>query len=315
MAVCVIGMDLGGTNIKAAAVNEQGKILAKETRPTMGDRGASWILDQMAEMARAVAARVGCSWREVAGVGVGIPGFLDFSQGVAEEVVNLGWKNVSVAREMEERLQVPVALDNDANAAAIGEAWVGAGRGYRHILAVTIGTGIGGGLIVDGQIYHGANGMAGELGHMVIEPGGELCNCGHRGCLERIASASAVLRAAKKRLAAGEPSSLVPLANLSTKDVFDHARAGDALACSVVDHMAERLGYGLALAANLLNPEMLVIGGGVSAAWDVLFPPLNASFSAYALERVRQAALIRPAELGNDAGVLGCARLAWLAVQ
>jgi glucokinase len=196
--------------------------------------------------------------------------------------------------------------------AALGEAWVGAGRGHRHLFMATIGTGIGGGIIIDGKIYRGANGMAGEVGHMVIDPEGEPCNCGNRGCLETITSATAVLREAKRRLQAGEASSLRQVSDLTTRDVFDHARAGDALALAVVRKMTDTLGYALAQIANILNPEIIVIGGGVSRAGDVLFKPLFTSFSRFALPRVIEAAELRPAELGNDAGVLGAARLSLL---
>jgi glucokinase len=308
----VIGIDLGGTNIKVAAVDESGKIVVKEERPTEAPRGAAFVLDRIADMARTVAQRAGWSWNDVTGIGAGIPGFLDFEKGMIEESPNLGWKKISVVEELNRRLKAPVVVENDANVAALGEAWIGAGRGHRHILAITIGTGIGGGLIIDGMIYHGANGMGGEIGHIVIDPQGDRCNCGNRGCLETITSATAVVRHAKRRLEAGEESSLQEVATLTARDVFDHARQGDAVACSVVGHMTETLGYALSLAANILNPELIVIGGGVSKAGDILFKPLYDSFSEHALARVCDAVAFRPAELGNDAGVLGAARLSMI---
>jgi glucokinase len=241
---------------------------------------------------------------------LGVPGFHDFDRGLCEESVNLGWKDIYVIEEMEKRAGIPVRFDNDANAAALGEVWVGSGKGNRHALFITLGTGVGGGIVIDNRIYHGANGMAGEVGHLPIEPEqGERCNCGHVGCLETISSATAIRRAAVKRLERGENSSLQSIGNITTKDVFEHAAAGDSLAAAVVDYAARKLGYALALLGNTLNPEVIVIGGGPSRAGEVLYKPLEESFRKYALKRVREAASIRPAELGNDAGVLGAAKL------
>ncbi|WP_026174272.1 ROK family glucokinase [Effusibacillus pohliae] len=306
----VVGIDVGGTFLKAAAVTEEGRIVVKEEWPTEVVQGTAAVLDRMAGIARAVAEKAGWTWHEVDGIGLGVPGFHDFQNDLCEESVNLGWKNVPVIAEMENRLGVPVRFDNDANAAALGEAWVGGGKDYRHTLFVTLGTGVGGGIVIDDQIYRGANGMAGEIGHLVLEPEhGERCNCGHIGCLETISSATAILRAAKQRLQRGDESSLRMVENLTTRDVFEHAAQGDRVAADVIDYAVHKLGYALALLANTLNPEVIVIGGGPSKAGDVLYKPLNRYFQTYALKRVVEAAEIRPAELGNDAGVLGAAKL------
>lgn len=306
----VIGIDVGGTFIKAAAITEMGEIVAKEEWATEAEKGTNALLNRLAEIARASTNRAGWRWDDVTGVGIGLPAFLDFEQGIVEEAVNLGWKNVHIGKEMEKRLAIPIRFDNDANMAALGEAWIGGGRGYKHILAVTLGTGVGGGVVIDGRIYRGANGMAGEIGHMVLEPlHGEKCNCGQIGCLETISSASAILRATKKRLQQGEASSLLSVDNLTTKDVFEHAAAGDPVAREVIDHAIHQLGYALALLGNALNPEVIVIGGGPSRAGDILYKPLREYFAKYALKRVVEKARIRPAELGNDAGVIGAARL------
>ncbi|MFC4768357.1 ROK family glucokinase [Effusibacillus consociatus] len=306
----VVAIDVGGTFLKAAAITEAGEIVAKEEWPTAVEQGTSAVLDRIAAVAKAVAEKACWNWGEVAGVGLGVPGFHDFDNHLCEESVNLGWKNVYIVKEMESRLGVPVRFDNDANAAALGETWIGGGKGHRHTVMVTLGTGIGGGIVIDNKIYRGANGMGGEIGHMVMEPvRGERCNCGQIGCLETIASATGILRAAQKRVAEGQETSLRNVANLTTKDVFEHAANGDRVAAEVIDYAVHKLGLALALIGNTLNPEVIVIGGGPSRAGDVLYKPLNDYFRKYALKRVAKAAKIRPAELGNDAGVLGAAKL------
>lgn len=306
----VIGIDLGGTFIKAAAILETGEIVAKVEWPTEADHGTDALLDRLAGIAFAGAEKAGWKLDQVAGVGIGLPAFLDFEKGIVEEAVNIGWKNVPIVEEMEKRLSVPVLFDNDANAAALGEAWIGGGRGHKHILAVTLGTGVGGGVVIDGKIYRGTNGMAGEIGHIILEPEhGDRCNCGQIGCLETISSASAILRAAKRKLTGGAVSSLQAVKDLTTKDVFEHAAEGDSLAKEVVDHAVHKLGFALALLTTVLNPEVIVIGGGPSRAGDVLYKPLQDYFAKYALKRSADGAVIRPAELGNDAGVLGAAKI------
>jgi glucokinase len=309
----VIGIDLGGTNIKAAAVTNEGKLVTKLEWATEAEQGVGHVVQRLQSIARAVASEAGWIWSDVAGIGIGIPGFLDFQAGVVERAVNIGWEQVPILDIMQRELGVPVYFDNDANAAAIGEAWVGGGRGFRHVVAVTIGTGIGGGILIDGQIYRGANGMAGEFGHMVMDWGhGHVCNCGQTGCLETIASATAMLRSARQAVERGETTALASYdtESLTTRLVIDEARNGDAVAGRIVRHAMETLGMALSYIGNALNPERIVIGGGVSKAGDVLFSPILTGFQQGALSRVQEACKIVPAELGNDAGVLGAAKLA-----
>ncbi|MDB5085868.1 MAG: hypothetical protein JWN30_2754 [Bacilli bacterium] len=305
----VIGVDLGGTSIKVAAVSLTGSIAAKDELATEADQGAAHVLGRIAGAARAAAAAAGWGWEEIAGVGVGMPAFLDFSTGVVEEAVNLGWKDVAAGEELAKLLAKPIEFNNDANVAALGEAWVGGGAGKRHVLAVTLGTGVGGGIIIDGKLYSGVNGMAGEIGHLVLDPDGELCGCGHHGCVETECSATAILREAKRAVEAGEQTALSKLPRITAKAVFDLAKDGDETCKRIVGRMVDRLGYSLALVANLLNPEVIVIGGGLSLAGDILYVPLRAVFERYALTRVSRAVSLRPATLGNDAGVLGAAKL------
>ncbi|UOF91334.1 ROK family glucokinase [Fodinisporobacter ferrooxydans] len=308
-----IGIDLGGTNIKAAAVTGKGTIVAKIEWPTEADKGADHVIKRMQEMARTVVANAGWQWSDVCGLGIGLPGFLDHEAGVVEQLVNLHWRNVPILDIMKKDLGIPVYFDNDANAAAIGEAWVGGGQGFEHVVAVTIGTGIGGGIIIDGRIHRGANGMCGEIGHLVMYPQqGRRCNCGKIGCLETISSATAILQSAVEALAAGVPTRLaeIPIDQLTTKDVVDLAKSGDPLANEIIKRAMETLGFALSYIGNTLNPQRFVIGGGVSKAGAILFDLIQKGFEDAALSRVVEACKIVPATLGNDAGVIGAAKLA-----
>ena len=304
-----VGIDLGGTFIKGAIVDEAGTIVIKEEIPTHAERGPSDILRRIEELARVLIERSGVELTDCAGVGIGVPGFIDTEAGVAVEVINIGWKNVFVRDPLTESLGLPVYMENDANAAALGEAFAGAGKGCESALCITLGTGVGGGVILEGKVLRGASHMAGEIGHIVLYPEGAPCNCGHRGCLETVSSATGVVRLARERMARGEQTELQS-ESLTAADVFAAAVRGDALAQAVVAEATEVLGRGLAIAANIVNPVAIVVGGGMARAGDALFTPLREAFSRYALERVAAVAKIVPATLGNDAGVVGASKLA-----
>lgn len=303
-----LGVDIGGTNVKTAVINDQGRIADKrsfDTHPEEGFEGFGARLRQSLEQGIAAA---GLTLADVKGVGVGIPGFLDIEQGVIVEAVNLGWKNVPFVRLLQSALDLPVVIENDANVAALGEAWTGAGRGASSVLCATVGTGVGGGIVIGGRLYRGVNGMAGEIGHLVVNHGGHRCNCGNIGCLETVASATAIVRNARSLQERGLIPQDVELSG--AEDVFALAVNGNAEAAGVVQEAAAWLGYGLSLSAVTLNPDAIVIGGGVSKAKDMLLRPVQEAFKRYALHLVVDAAKIQLAELGNDAGVVGAARLA-----
>lgn len=310
----LIGIDLGGTMIKVAAITEAGEIAAKFERPTETEKGHRHVIQRMANMAREVAGQAGWTWDQVDGVGAGIPGFFDFDTGVMLFAGNLGWLNVPVRKLLAEACGKPVEVENDANAAAIGEQWVGAGRGSRHMIFATVGTGIGGGIIVDGKIHRGANGMGGEIGHLMFDPAGEPCaGCGKAGCLETISSGPSMLKTAR-RLAPEYPQSafgkrILADPDTSVKDLAEAAQAGDELAAKVWQHACFTLGRGLANLSVALNPDMIVLGGGISRAGEFLLNPTREGFRTYSPQRVFEAARLRIAVLGNDAGVLGAARL------
>lgn len=304
-----VGIDLGGTFIKGAVIDEEGRLLVKEEVPTEAGNGADSILRRIEQLTRRLIVASDVRANEVVGLGIGIPGFIDSSRGVAEEVINIGWRDVPVIAPLRSWLQMPVFMENDANLAALGEAWVGAGRGYRTALCITLGTGVGGGIIIDGKVLQGASHMAGEIGHLVLDPLGAPCNCGHFGCLETVSSATGVVRLARERIEKGEQTQLT-LQQLTAADVFAAAERHDLLAQAVVQEAAQTLGRGLAIAANLINPDVIVIGGGMARAGETLFKPVREAFSAYALRRVASATTLVPALLGNDAGVVGAGKLA-----
>jgi glucokinase len=307
-----IGIDVGGTTIKGAAVLEDGTIVAKGELPTDAERGVAVVLDTIANWAREMAEKAEWDWADVSGVGIGLPAFLDFETGVVETAVNLGkdWSNIPVVKELGERLNhKPIMIENDANAAALGESWAGGGKGYRDALCITLGTGVGGGIVIGHQLVHGSNGMAGEIGHITIDPAGRMCNCGRRGCLETIASATGIVAEATERIASGASSSLSAHPRLNTRMIFEHARQGDALARAVVERTTDRLGFALANIGATINPQVIVVGGGVSHAGEELLHPLREAYARYALPRVLAGTTIHLAELGNDAGVIGAALL------
>lgn len=301
-----LGIDIGGTNVKLALVTDGGEVLAQNSVPTAPERGPERFSLSVAQTAQALASGIGLDWNDIVGVGVGIAGFLDVERGWLEESVNLFWRDVPLVQFMEEALGKTVKLDNDANVAALGEVWLGAGRAANTALCVTLGTGVGGGIVIGGRVHRGASTMAGEIGHIMVKNDGELCNCGRYGCLETLSSATALVRHA---LEAGVVSKD---GELTAKEIFELASAGDVKAQHAIDEMIQWLALGLSIGANLLNPDVIVIAGGVVNAGDALIEPLRKAFVEKALDRVARSCSIVPATLGSQAGVLGAARLVLL---
>lgn len=303
------GVDVGGTTVKLGFFDEEGNLLEKWEIPTRTeDHGknilpdvAASILDKMKE--REV------SREEIAGVGIGAPGPVD-AKGTVYVAVNLGWGTFSLKNELQSLLNLPVEAGNDANVAALGEMWKGGGQGYSNVVAVTLGTGVGGGIIVDGKILSGATGAGGEIGHIhVMDDETEACNCGNCGCLEQYTSATGIVRLAKRRLAEDDkPSVLRESGNISAKTVFDAVKDGDELAIEVAERFGKILGKTLAGIAAVVNPEIFVIGGGVSKAGPVLLDYIQKNYTLYAFSGSR-GALFALATLGNDAGIYGAAKL------
>jgi glucokinase len=314
----VVGVDLGGTTIKMAFVNHYGEIVTKWEVPTDISEEGKNIPTDIAKAIDRKLTELGETKDKLLALGIGAPGPVNKANGSLYVAVNLGWSDFPLRDRLEMETSLPVVVDNDANVAAIGEMWKGAGEGAKDLLCVTLGTGVGGGVIANGDIVHGVNGAAGEIGHVTSIPeGGARCNCGKTGCLETIASATGVVRLALNALETTTTASVLREAHnkeeaVTAKMIFDAAAAQDELALRIVEELAFHLGLALANLANGLNPEKIVIGGGVSKAGDTLLNPLKEQFKRFAFPRVAQGAELTIATLGNDAGVIGGA---WLAKE
>ena len=303
------GVDIGGTTVKLGLFRTDGELLDKWEIPTRKEDGGSQILPDVAASIKEKMAEKGIDPAEVQGIGVGVPGPVT-PEGVVRKCVNLGWGVFNVEETLSGLTGYPVKAANDANVAALGEMWQGAGKGATSIVMVTLGTGIGGGVIIDGHIVAGATGAGGEIGHIPVSDKETLvCGCGKKGCLEQYASATGVVTLTKRALAASDqPSSLRELSEVTAKDLFDAAKAGDALAADVLEQFGEILGKGLASIACVVNPEMFVIGGGVSKAGTIITDVVKKYFVPHAFHACREAQF-KLAELGNDAGIYGCVKM------
>ena len=312
----VIGIDLGGTKIHTALVDGSGRIVLHDHRETQASEGRQAVLNRMLAASRRIKAQAEAAGTPVAAVGIGSPGPLDVTQGVVLNPPNLpGWNGVPLKRLIEEGLGLPAFLENDANAAALGEHRFGAGRGVAHMIYVTAGTGIGGGLILDGKLYHGAAGMAGEIGHMTILPNGPLCGCGNRGCLEAMASGRAIAQRAQERLTRAVPARMAALVagdpqRITAELVTEAAKQGDDEAQEILSEALSYLGIGMANLVNLFNPQLIVIGGGLTNLGETLFDTVRRAIDRHALAGPAQAVRVMPAELADNVGVLGAAALA-----
>lgn len=306
-----VGVDLGGTTIKVGLCDENGKLLQTYEGPTGTEHGADVVLENIAQYVRKLVAESPYEWEQVAGIGAGIAGFMDIPEGFIKLSPNLGWRNVPVKKILEEKLGKTVKIDNDANVAALGEAWSGAGAGIPNVVCYTLGTGVGGGIIINGKIFQGYKGMAGELGHMTVVPDLEAinCNCGLKGCLETVSSATGIIRMAKEAVERGEHTSLALVENIMAKEVFEAADSGDEVAIRIINRAALYLGKSMAAVSVVLNPQRFIVGGGVSKAGDILFDAIRKYFNEFAQESAREGVDIVPATLGNDAGVVGAAGL------
>lgn len=304
-----IGVDIGGTTVKLGLFDKDGCVLEKWEIPTVKDNNGSRILPDIAASIQKRLASMNIEKGDIQGVGVGAPGPVD-AEGTVYKAVNLGWDVFNIPKVLNGYLDLPVKAANDANVAAFGEMWQGGGKGHMNMVAVTLGTGVGGGIIVGGNILTGATGAGGEIGHIHIEDNEpEACGCQNHGCLEQYASATGVVRLAKRRLQQDQqPSVLREQQKLSAKAVWDAVKAGDPVAIQVAEQFGEYLGKGLAAVAAVANPEVFVIGGGVSRAGEILFEYIRPAYEKYAFHGCRNAEFAL-ATLGNDAGIFGAAGL------
>jgi glucokinase len=318
----IIGIDLGGTNVKTAVVSREGRVMGKDSRPTDAEKGLDAVLAKMTEGVDAALQAANLGRSDVLAVGIGAPGPMNWQTGVVFAPPNLpGWSNVPLAELMHERLGISVYVDNDANAACYGEFWLGVGRNVDSMILLTLGTGVGGGLVLMGQLLRGPDGTAGEIGHICVERDGRQCNCGARGCLEQYASVSGMVKTARMRIEQGGlDTALIEMCegnldNLTGKMISDAIEQGDAFAKWVMEETGRWLGVGIGSIINLLNPEMVVLAGGMIAAGDVLFTPVRETARAQSFEVPGKRAEIIPAGLGGDAGVIGAAGCALSRVE
>lgn len=315
-----IGIDLGGTNIAAAIVNNEFKIVNKMSVPTGKEREAALIMDDMAALCKKVCAEAGIDFSEIEAVGIASPGVANHTDGIVEYSCNLPFRKFPICAELSKRLGIDnIHVENDANAAAWGEAVAGAAKGTKSSVMITLGTGVGGGVIIDGKVFSGSNYAGAELGHIVIEVGGKQCGCGRRGCWEAYSSATGLINMTKEKIeeckASGRATAMTEYVKkhgkVSGRTAFDCMRAGDAAAGEVIDLYVKYLASGLASMINIFQPEVLSIGGGISGEGqfllDLLMPIINSE--RYGGDFIDKKTEVRIAELGNDAGIVGAAFL------
>ena len=311
----IVGLDLGGTNIVAGAMPEDGsREIAMQSQPTRAELGADGVTARIIEIIEVVIARTieetGASRGDFLGIGMGAPGPLDREHGVVIVAPNLGWRNYPLRQVVTDAVGLPATLDNDANCATVGEWWRGAAQGGRNVVGLTIGTGIGGGIIIDGKLYHGASDVAGEIGHTTIDMTGRRCKCGNYGCLEAYASGPAIAERAREALYEDADTILLKMVDgqperITAQTVYDAAHAGDEIAREIVRDTARFLGTGIANLLNLVNPDVVVVAGGVTHAGDALFEPLRAEVKRRAFRPAVTACRIVPGILPGSAGVVG----------
>lgn len=312
----IVGVDIGGTNIVAGALPDDGsRELGVHSEPTAASDGADAVVARICSMIdktiELTMAETGATRSDFRGVGVGAPGPLDRDRGLVITTPNLGWTNFPLRDVVSERVKLQVTLDNDANCATLGEWWLGSAKGGRNVVGMTIGTGIGGGLILDGKLYHGSSDVAGEIGHTTIDVTGRLCKCGNYGCLEAYASGPSIAARAREAIQQGEETSLLPsmvngdLSKLTAAIVYDAAHKGDETAIEVVRETARFLGAGIANLLNVFNPDVVVIAGGVTQAGETLFEPLRREARKRAFKPAVEGCRIVAGSLQGTAGVVG----------
>lgn len=312
MSKYCFGVDLGGTTVKIGLFSPEGEVIEKWEIPTRKDNNGSNILPDIADAVLSKLKERQIAKEEVIGVGIGVPGPVD-DAGVVYKAVNLGWGVMNINDTLGSLLGLPVKAANDANVAALGEMWCGGGKGCKDLVLATLGTGVGGGIIVNEKIVTGSKGAGGEIGHIhIVDDEPDACGCGNHGCLEQYASATGIVRLAKRKLASSNEESVLRAAQeagaLSAKAVFDAVKDGDKIACEIAEEFGMYLGKGFAMIAGVVNPEVFVLGGGVSKAGEILCDYVSKNFQKYAFHGCKNAEF-KLAMLGNDAGIYGAAKL------
>ena len=305
-----IGVDLGGTNIAAGIIDEKHRIVDQISVPTLAKRSEDEVIADICRTVDSILNKNGIPEHECSSVGIGAPGCCDSQEGIVFRSYSLSWNNVLLGKKMQKHYHIPIKVDNDANCAALAEAVAGAGRGYKNIVLVTLGTGIGSGIVLDGKIYSGLKGSGTEFGHTMIDVNGELCSCGRKGCWDAYASATALIASAK-RAALSRPESALNLAEeITGKAVFDLASQGDVTAMAVVRQYCYYLAVGISNIVNVFGPDIIIIGGGISRQGERILKPVRQYIRENCFDRREEAMpQIVTARMGNDAGIIGAALL------
>ena len=311
----VVGIDIGGTKLATVVADGTGKILSKVRKPTNAEKGPEYAIQLLFEMVHETIAKAGVEQQAISAIGVSCGGPLDTETGVVYSPPNLpGWDAFPLKARLESEFKVPTIIENDANASALAEYQFGGGRGYDVLLYMTMSTGIGGGIVINGQIFHGANDSAGEVGHQILLPDGPVCGCGKRGCLEALCSGPAIARRAKEAIQTDPNTAILALADgcpdaVKSEHVLQAARQGDALALKLIDETAYYMGWGIANLVNILNPEIVLLGTIAIAAGDLLLEPIRQTLSTFAMARPAEAVQVMPAQLAESLGDLAAIAL------
>lgn len=314
MAKNRIGIDVGGTNVKIALVDSDGKIGYSNTIPTRAEMGYEYTINNMKQAIRDLMTETKLSAKDIEGIGFGLPGQVDFKSGIVRLITNIpGWVEIPLAKMIEDEFHIPTRIDNDVRCAALGELNFGAGKGCENLICITVGTGIGSGLIINGKLVRGASNAAGEIGHIKLQMhDGPICGCGDTGCLEAFASGPSIVAMAEEYILGGKSTKYREMANGGTITPFivaEAAKAGDPVARRIFTRMGEYIGIGMASVVNLLNPERIIVGGGVADAGDILLTPLKETIKKRAMKIAGETVQVVPAQLGNTAGVIGASLL------
>ncbi|WP_018247939.1 ROK family protein [Orenia marismortui] len=305
----VIGVDLGGTKILTAIADLEGNIIERVRKDTEANKGKDIVIQRLKDTVYEVAKKADLDLSQVKGIGLGCPGPLDIESGIIKHTPNLDLDNVNIVEELSD-LNIPIFLENDANAAALGEKWFGAGKSAKNLIYVTVSTGIGGGIILNNEIYHGANSGAGEIGHITLIPDSDVkCGCGNYGCWEALASGTALSRMGREAVKSDQDTLIADLvdnlSDINGATIAEAVTKGDKVAQEIINRLADYLGIGIASLINIFNPDTVVIGGGVSQSWNLLEDKVICTIKARAMESLVEDVEVVTAELGNDVGVLG----------
>lgn len=309
-----IGIDLGGTNIGIGIVDDENNLICKESNPTKKERGFNKITEDIVILISKIIKTNNISKDEIRGIGIGVPGIINPQNGVVVNCVNLKWNNVDIKKAIEDKLNIPVSVGNDATVAGVAELVVGAMKGCKSGVLITLGTGIGGGIIINGEVYDGFHGVGSEIGHMIVGENYYNCNCGRNGCLETFSSSTAIINYARKLIEEGNGSTIIDrvngdLINIDGKIIFEEAKEGDDIARKVIDRMTNYLAIGIMNIVSVIDPEIFVIGGGLSASGEYLLTMIREKLSKISYYNGMDIGKIALSKIGNDGGIIGAAAL------